>query len=238
MLTTPTDTDQSVTLVYPFSGSFYALYPPTLTADGTALDAVIHPGVGGSQSLASWEEYAALVEENDLAAAHAEISALDTPVTVYAFTDLTRPESDAAAPTLAVTYPWSEDAPAVLTYGFHGSSIDREAGWARHSFSLPEPDSPHAQDPRLLIAVGGALEDYTLQGFRDGGCDPGGELDGVSAAVTRYESTLREVLNALCPSPDTLVHKYGGETDAASLSREVFFDTLCRGLGTAVLKQR
>ena len=102
------------------------------------------------------------------------------------------------------------------------------------SISLPEPDSPHAQDPRLLIAVGGALEDYTLQGYRDGGCDPGGELDGVSAAVTRYESTLREVLNALCPSPDTLAHKYGGETDAASLSREVFFDTLCRGLGTAV----
>ena len=56
----------------------------------------------------------------------------------------------------------------------------------------------------------------------------------MSAAVTRYESTLREVLNALCPSPDTLAHKYGGETDAASLSREVFFDTLCRGLGTAV----
>ncbi len=201
VLTNPTDTDQSVTLVYPFSGSFYALYPPTLTADGAALDAVIRPGVGGSQSLESWEEYAALVEGNDLAAAHAEIPALDTPVTVYAFTDLT---------------------------------IDREAGWARHSFSLPEPDSPHAQDPRLLIAVGGALEDYTLQGFRDGGCDPVGELDGVSAAVTRYESTLREVLNALCPSPDTLAHKYGGETDAASLSREVFFDTLCRGLGTAV----
>ncbi|MFQ9915308.1 MAG: hypothetical protein ACLRWQ_01840 [Flavonifractor plautii] len=62
VLTNPTDTDQSVTLVYPFSGSFYALYPPTLTADGAALDAVIRPGVGGSQSLESWEEYAALVE--------------------------------------------------------------------------------------------------------------------------------------------------------------------------------
>ena len=73
VLTNPTDTDQSVTLVYPFSGSFYALYPPTLTADGAALDAVIRPGVGGSQSLESWEEYAALVEGNDLAAAHAEI---------------------------------------------------------------------------------------------------------------------------------------------------------------------
>ena len=85
VLTNPTDTDQSVTLVYPFSGSFYALYPPTLTADGAALDAVIRPGVGGSQSLESWEEYAALVEGNDLAAAHAEIPALDTPVTVIIF---------------------------------------------------------------------------------------------------------------------------------------------------------
>lgn len=112
MLTNPTDTDQSVTLVYPFSGSFYALYPPTLTADGAALDAPsIRPGVGGSQSLESWEEYAALVEGNDLAAAHAEIPALDTPVTVYAFTDLTRPESDAAAPTLAVTYPGQRTPP-------------------------------------------------------------------------------------------------------------------------------
>ncbi|MFQ7853930.1 MAG: hypothetical protein ACLRIS_01025 [Flavonifractor plautii] len=110
VLTNPTDTDQSVTLVYPFRQLLRPL-SPTLTADGTALDAVIRPGVGGSQSLESWEEYAALVEENDLAAAHAEIPALDTPVTVYAFTDLTRPESDAAAPTLAVTYPWSEDAP-------------------------------------------------------------------------------------------------------------------------------
>ena len=61
--------------------------------------------MGGSQSLESWEEYAALVEGNDLAAAHAEIPALDTPVTVYAFTDLTRPESDAAAPTLAGDLP-------------------------------------------------------------------------------------------------------------------------------------
>ena len=234
VLTNPTDADQTVTLVYPFAGSFYELYPVTLTADGTELETAIYPGVGGNQSVESWEEYAAIIKGGDLTAAHQEAPTLDTPVTVYSFTDFVLLESDAIAPTLAVTYPWSEDAPAVLTYGFHGSSTDREAGWARHSFSLPEPDSPHAQDPRLLIAVGGALEDYTLQGFRDGGCDPGGELDGVSAAVTRYESTLREVLNALCPSPDTLAHKYGGETDAASLSREVFFDTLCRGLGTAV----
>ena len=57
VLTNPTDTDQSVTLVYPFSGSFYALYPPPLTADGAALDAVIRPGVGGSQSLESWDDF-------------------------------------------------------------------------------------------------------------------------------------------------------------------------------------
>ena len=54
------------------------------------------------------------MEGDELAAAHAEIPALDTPVTVYAFTDLTRPESDAASHTLAVKYPWTDDTPAVL----------------------------------------------------------------------------------------------------------------------------
>ena len=103
------------------------------------------------------------------------------------------------------------------------------------SFSLPEPDSPHAQDPRLLIAVGGALEDYTLQGYRDGGLRPRRGADGVSAAVTRYESTLREVLNAplslpRIPWPTSTAAR---RTPRPSPGR-YFFDTLCRGLGTAV----
>ena len=158
VLTNPTDADQTVTLVYPFAGSFYELYPVTLTADGTELETAIYPGVGGNQSVESWEEYAAIIKGGDLTAAHQEAPTLDTPVTVYSFTDFVLLESDAIAPTLAVTYPWSEDAPAVLTYGFDGSGIDEEAGWAQRHFSLPNSNSPHAEDPRLLIVVGDPLE--------------------------------------------------------------------------------
>lgn len=234
MLTNPTDTDQSVTLVYPFSGSFYALYPPTLTADGAALDAVIRPrrgrepesGVLGGVRRPGGGERSGGGPRRDPRPGHAgDGLRLHRP----------HPAGERrCGPHPGGDLPLVGGRPRRADLRLSRRSIDREAGWARHSFSLPEPDSPHAQDPRLLIAVGGALEDYTLQGYRDGGCDPAGSWTGVSAAVTRYESTLREVLNALCPSPDTLAHKYGGETDAASLSREVFFDTLCRGLGTAV----
>ncbi len=121
----------------------------------------------------------------------------------------------------------------MLTYGFHGSSIDREAGWARRSFSLPEPDSPRPGPPPAHRG-----------GRRSGGLYPPGlpgrglrPRRGAGRGERRRHPVRvhsEEVLNALCPSPDTLAHKYGGETDAASLSREVFFDTLCRGLGTAV----
>lgn len=234
VLTNPTDTDQTVTLVYPVAGRFYELYPVTLTADGTELETTIYPGVGGSQHMESWEEYAAIVADGDLTAAHAEAPTLDTPVTVYSFTDFVLPESDAPAPTLAVTYPWSESSPAVLTYGFNGGALDEEAGWAQRQFSLPDSNSPHAEDPRLLIVVGDPLEDYTLQGYRDGGCDPGEELAGVTATVTQYQSTLREVLDALCQGPNTLDQKYGKPMGVLALPRAAFFDTLCKSFGTSI----
>ena len=57
----------------------------------------------------------------------------------------------------------------------------------------------------------------------------------MSAAVTRYESTLREVLERpSCPPRIPWAHKYGGETDAAVPLQGGIFDTPCRGLGTAV----
>lgn len=164
VLTNPTETDQTVTLAYPFAGSFYELYPVTLTADGTELETTIYPGVGGSQSIGSWKEYAAIIQDGDLTAAHQEAPTLDTPVTVYSFTDLILPESDAVAHTLAVTYPWSEDSPAVMTYGFNGGAIDQEAGWAQRSFSLPQPDSSQAEGPYLLIVVGDPLEEHEAFG--------------------------------------------------------------------------
>ena len=212
----------------------YVLYPVTLTADGTELETTIYPGVGGSQHMESWEEYAAILRDGDLTAAHAEAPTLDTPVTVYSFTDFVLPESDAPAPTLAVTYPWSESSPAVLTYGFNGGALDEEAGWAQRQFSLPDSNSPHAEDPRLLIVVGDPLEDYTLQGYRDGGCDPGEELAGVTATVTQYQSTLREVLDALCQGPNTLDQKYGKPMGVLALPRAAFFDTLCKSFGTSI----
>ena len=51
---------------------------------------------------------------------------------------------------------------------------------------------------KKLIVIGTDLTGYTLQGYQDGGCDPGEEIDGVSCTVTRSATTLHEVLLTLC----------------------------------------
>lgn len=45
--------------------------------------------------------------------------------------------------------------------------------------------------------IGDDIGEYALQGYKDGGCNPGEELDGVSATVTRHETTLGEALKAI-----------------------------------------
>ena len=50
----------------------------------------------------------------------------------------------------------------------------------------------------MLVVLGEDIGDYTLQGYQDGGCDPGKEIGGVSCTVTRSETTLDAVLDRLC----------------------------------------
>ena len=62
------------------------------------------------------------------------------------------------------------------------------------NFSIPEPGEPEYGESVYLIVVGDDLAGYTLQGYRDGGCDAGEELDGAGAYVTRYETNLDVIL--------------------------------------------
>ena len=45
-----------------------------------------------------------------------------------------------------------------------------------------------------LIVVGEDIQDPVLQGYEDGGCDPGEELSTVTGALSRRETTLDEIL--------------------------------------------
>ncbi|MDD3229481.1 MAG: hypothetical protein PHE09_09725 [Oscillospiraceae bacterium] len=247
-LTNTTGEDMTVTAVYPFAGSLNSgeQFVPTLTADGVALDTTLHigPYSGGFEGawgadgpenlgtlnldqLDSWEGYKILLEAGYMDSAFDALPVLDQPVTVYALTEAAAPaDSNASNPTLAVSFSLDYSKTSVLSYGFHGGNFDREAGTMRQSFSVAEPGEYNYGKTYYLILVGDDIEDYTIQGYQDGGCDEGEEIDGVTAKVARYETTLGEILGKTLDSYlDGSYHIQYGEGEkniAASLSREEY----------------
>ena len=207
-----TEADMTVTALYPFAGSFSELALPAVTVDGEPVEAALYAGPysGGFQStfgaetpdtmnldtLDSWAEYKALLESGAyLEQALGAYPVLDMPVTVYEFSDFSAPHEDYPAATQAVSFDLEESATKVFTYGFNGG--ERDEGFRRYSYFVPD-GMRNEPDLKLLIVLGEDIGSYTLQGYQDGGCDRGEEIEGVSCAVTRSETTLDAVLDRLC----------------------------------------
>lgn len=212
VLTNPGDQDIRVQAIYPYAGSIKT-GRPAVTLDGLPADTTLRPGPytgtfspawGSSRTdetlnldqIDSWEAYLALLNSGEYMqeALQGARRPLDLPVIVYTFADPVRPDTDDANPTLAISFKMDYNATAALSYGMNGSSVNREEKWRRFSFSVPGKDSPRYTDTFAIILIGDDIEGYTLQGYADGSCDEGKELDGVSAAVTRYETTLGAIL--------------------------------------------
>ena len=214
VLTNPTEEDVTVTALYPFAGSFSELAEimPAVTVDGKAAETVLYAGPysGGFQSafgaeepdtmnleaLNSWRAYKALLEGGEyLEQALGDYPALDTPVTVYEFSDFAAPHDKYQAATQAVSFSIDEAATRVLTYGFNGGEWGE--GFRRYSYFVPD-GKRHEPDLKLLVVLGEDIGPCDLQGYRDGGCDAGEEIEGVSCTVRRAETTMDAVLDRLC----------------------------------------
>lgn len=214
VLRNPTEEDITVTALYPFAGSFSDLAEtlPAVTVDGQAAETELYAGpyAGGFQStfgaaepdtmnlreLNSWREYKALLEDGAyLKEALGPYPPLDIPVTVYEFSDFEAPLEEYQAATQAVSFDVDPERTAVFSYGFNGMESDGD--FRRYSCFVPDGKR---NEPKLkaLIVLGEDIGDYALQGYQDGGCDPGEEIDGVSCSVTRREATLNEVLDLAC----------------------------------------
>lgn len=214
-LTNPTNAPITVTACYPVSGSLADAEEnaPVITVDGTAQPLTLHAGAyaggftdagsadGSTWNLSgpdSWTDYRSLLESGDyLAAALEAVSPADIPVTVYAFSDYTLPDDAPDAATQAIEFTIDPAATTVLTCGINGMSRDEDGGWRQYSYFVPNGIRKEAGQ-KLLVVLGQDIGAYTLQGYEDGGCDPGEELPGVSCTVTRYETTLDAVLADLC----------------------------------------
>lgn len=239
ILSNSTEEDITLAALYPFAGSFDALAQirPSVTVDGAEAETALCAGPfsGGLQDtegrrdppgeeawnlyyLNSWEDYRTLLQSGSYQAqALADYPTLDTPVTVYQFTDFAAPHEQYQAATQAVSFTIDESATEILSFGFNGCSWDESTGYRRYSYFVPD-GIRREPETKALIVLGDDIGDYTLQGYKDGGCEAGEEIDGVSCTVVRRETTLDEVLDLLCREYRTFYSRTAGQ--------ENVFDTL------------
>lgn len=213
VLTNPTDSDVTVTALYPFSGTLADLDTTgaAVTVDGAETPYTLHAGPyaggfrdagvddGSTWNLAppdSFYDYVNLLGSGAyLDQALGEVPELDTPVIVYRFSDFAAPHDEYRAATQAVTLSIDPEETTILTYGFNGFSRDDDNTWQQYDYFVPDGVQAES-DLKLLVVLGEDIGDYTLQGYADGGCDE--PIDGVSCTVTREETTLDAVLSELC----------------------------------------
>ena len=214
VLRNSTGEDRTVTTLYPFTGNFSELADtlPAVAVDGETVEADLYAGpyAGGFQStfgagepdtmnladLNGWTAYKALLEDGTyLEQALGAYPVLDTPVTVYEFSDYKAPHEKYQAATQAVSFDIDPGKTAVLTYGFNGCEWD--GGFRRYSYFVPG-GRRNEPELKLLAVLGEDIGDFALQGYQDGGCDRGEEIEGVSCTVTRRETSLDAVLDRLC----------------------------------------
>jgi len=215
-LTNDSANDKTVKIIYPFQSSFSELYrlQPVITANGSALETGLLAGPYGGgftgtgsgddhlalnlKSINSWEGYAELLSDGEyLRRTLGDSRVLDQTVTVYELSNAWANHDAAVNPTLAASFYLDYERTAMLSYGFHGASWDRESGFMRQSFSVPRKGFPRSGRNFYLIAVGDDIIDLSIQGYINGGCYDGDEMEEVSVDVTRYEAVLGELIASL-----------------------------------------
>lgn len=204
--------DGTVTAVYPVALSLASATAdiPTVTVDGQAVEPELHFGqytggfvgvIGGKNStervnlrgVTSWEDFATLLASGEYREdAFAPLPTLDQSVTVYAITDPIC-TVEASNPTLCFQTEFDYSRTNILTFGTNGGRYDHESGLRWNHFSIPEPHEPNFGETVYLIVLGDDIAGYRLQGYADGGCDEGEEIEA-TATVTRYTSTLGEMI--------------------------------------------
>lgn len=205
------DEDCTVTVLYPFVSSLSDLdsLQPSLTVDGAAAKNKLYPGAfpgwfgpaSPDPELAeerwnirhaeSWTEYQTLLTGSYQADALAPKTLPEQTIYVYSFT--ASGETTANAATLAITVDADPEKTTILTYGINGYGQDEATGQPQYSFFTNE----HRQSLHLLAVLGQDLTGCAMQGYTDGSCEQGKELDTLEGTVTRTELPLAELLRQI-----------------------------------------
>lgn len=213
--------ERNVTLLYPFIGdmSQWEKYP-SIKVGGEEIETTMHPGpYSGSfegawgsnkpgtvniRELTSFDGYRELLSTDAyMKSAFDSFPELDQKVYVYRLHDFVYSETtEDVNPTLSFSFYIDSEKTTVMSYSMNGSSWNEETGYCSRRKSSIEyrpnvaPERQHPDDGYIIL-LGEDLTDYTLQGYKDGGCDKGEELNDLGCTVTRYETTLRQIMDYL-----------------------------------------
>ena len=202
------DEDCIITALYPFVSSLSDLdsLQPSFTVDGAAVKSTLYPGAfpgwfgpaspepedaeqrWNLRHAESWTEYQTLLSSSYQSDALAPKSLPGQTVYVYSFT--ASGNTTASAATLAIIVDADPEQTTILTYGINGYGLDDATGQTQYSYFTNE----HGQSLHLLAVLGQDLSGYAMQGYTDGSCEQGKELDALEGTVTRTEMTLAELL--------------------------------------------
>lgn len=221
------DEDCTVTVLYPFVSSLSDLdsLQPSLTVDGSAVKNTLYPGAfpgwfgpaSPDPELAeerwnlhhaeSWTEYQTLLTGSYQADALAPKTLPEQTVYVYSFT--ASGETTANAATLAITVDADPEKTTILTYGINGYGQNEATGQPQYSYFT----RVHNQTLHLLAVLGQDLTGCAMQGYTDGSCEQGKELDSLKGTVTRTEMPLAELLR------QTAAAQLGADASADEVDR-------------------
>ena len=217
----------TVTALYPFVSSLsdLNLLQPVLTADGVAVKSTLYPGAfpgwfgpaspepeqaeqrWNLRHAESWTEYQTLLSGSYQTDALAPKPLPDQTVYVYSFT--ASGNTTASAATLAITVGADPEQTTILTYGINGYGLDDATGQPQYSYFTNE----HGQSLHLLAVLGQDLSGYAMQGYTDGSCEQGKELDALEGTAARTEMTLADFLR------QTAAAQLGTDASSAAIDR-------------------
>ncbi len=211
-LTNTSNEDKTIRLLYPVAADLNddARLLPSITVNGENTETTLHygsysgdfigitgheeAGLFNLEPLGEWSDYEELLADGSYIENMFEpYLSLEQNVTVYKFTNHSADFSQGENPTMAMFFNIDDAKSTTLTYQFNGGGFS-ETGDRRVSYSIPDGRRLQYGDARYFIVIGEDIDGYTLQGYQNGGCEPGEEIDSARADVERYETTLGDVL--------------------------------------------
>lgn len=234
VLTNSSDEDVTCTAYYPFAGSLYSFdeAAPAVAVDGelTQAQTIVgeYAGTYDDDGLnlyhdSGWEVYASLLSDGGyLERAMQALPAYDENVVVYRVYNGEAPEDESAA-TVCISFILDEEKTDVLSFDMNGRGYNEETGRAEYSYFTREWQKNCA----YIVVTGDDITEYSVQGYKNGSCIPGEELD-IECGVSREEMTMGEFLR-LAVSEKRAVYEtmYGHDANVSIPDEELFYRAVC-----------